>query len=72
VLGIFGGADPHIPAESIAQFDAALAAANIAHELVIYPGAPHSFFDWGQSEYAQAADDAWRRVLRFIRDNTTA
>jgi carboxymethylenebutenolidase len=72
VLGIFGGADPHIPAESIAQFDTELAAANIAHELVIYPEAPHSFFDWGQSEYAQASNDAWRRVLAFIRNITEA
>lgn len=72
VLGIFGGADPHIPAESITCFDAALSAANIAHELVIYPGAPHSFFDWAQSEYAQESEDAWRRVLAFIRNHTEA
>jgi len=66
VLGFFGGADPGIPAESIAQFDAALSAVGIAHELVTYPGAPHSFFDWGQQEHAQASADAWRRMLEFI------
>jgi len=66
VLGIFGGADPSIPAESIAQFDAALSAAGVAHELVIYPGAPHSFFDWRQQEHAQASADAWKRMLEFI------
>jgi len=66
VLGFFGSADPSIPAESIAQFDATLSAAGVAHELVTYPGAPHSFFDWKQQEHAQASADAWRRMLEFI------
>src|SRR5213078_3472088 len=44
VLGLFGGADTYIPAESIQQFDIALTHAGIEHELVSYPGAPHSFF----------------------------
>ena len=66
VLGFFGEADPSIPADSIAQFDAALSAADVAHELVTYPGVPHSFFDWRQQEHAQASADAWRRMLEFI------
>jgi len=66
VLGFFGEADSSIPADSIAQFDAALSAADVAHELVTYPGVPHSFFDWRQQEHAQASADAWRRMLEFI------
>lgn len=66
VLGIFGGADPSIPTESVTQFDDALQAAGVERELVTYPGAPHSFFDWGRQEYADASADAWRRMLRFI------
>jgi len=72
VLGLFGGADPSIPAESIAQFDAALSAASVTHELVIYPGAPHSFFDWGQQEHAQASAAARQRVLAFISRQQSA
>ncbi len=66
VLGLFGGADEGITADSIATFDAALTKAGIDHDLVIYPGAPHSFFDRAAAEHADAAQDAWRRVLTFV------
>ncbi len=32
----------------------------------IYDGAPHSFFDRKQEEFADASADAWSRVLAFI------
>jgi carboxymethylenebutenolidase len=32
----------------------------------MYDGAPHSFFDRKQEEFADASDDAWRRTLEFI------
>jgi carboxymethylenebutenolidase len=63
VLGLFGGADELIPAEDIAAFDAGLSEAGIEHEVVAYPGAPHSFFDRSFTEHADASADAWRRVL---------
>jgi carboxymethylenebutenolidase len=66
VLGLFGGADPGIPPEDVERFDTALAAAGVEHELVSYPGAPHSFFDRSYAEHADACADAWRRTLDFI------
>jgi carboxymethylenebutenolidase len=66
ILGLMGGADQAITAEDVAAFDEALEAAGVEHELVTYPGAPHSFFDRKQEEFAEASDDAWRRVLAFI------
>lgn len=66
VLGLFGGADDGIPPEMVAGFDAALDAAGVDHELVTYPGAPHSFFDRSAAEHADAAADAWNRVLAFV------
>jgi len=66
VLGLFGGADEGIAPEHIARFDEALEAAGVDHELVIYPGAPHSFFDRRFDDYAEACADAWRRVLAFL------
>lgn len=66
VLGLFGGADEHIPPDQIAAYDAALDEAGVEHELVVYPGAPHSFFDRSYREHADACDDAWRRVLGFL------
>jgi carboxymethylenebutenolidase len=65
-LGLFGGADPAIPAEDVEAFDRALDAAGVTHEVVSYPGAPHSFFDRRQAEHAGASEDAWRRVLGFL------
>jgi carboxymethylenebutenolidase len=66
ILGLMGGADQAISAEDVAAFEAALEAAGVQHELVTYEGAPHSFFDRKQEEFAGASDDAWRRTLAFI------
>src|SRR5215216_889482 len=66
ILGLMGGADQAITAQDVAAFDAALQEAGVEHELVTYEGAPHSFFDRKQEEFADASDDAWRRVLEFI------
>jgi carboxymethylenebutenolidase len=66
VLGLFGGADRAIPIEQVEQFDAKLTEAAIEHEIHIYPGAPHSFFDRRYDEYAEACADAWRRMLGFL------
>jgi carboxymethylenebutenolidase len=66
VLGLFGGADPGIPPEQVAALDQALDQSGVAHEIVSYPGAPHSFFDRRAEEYAAASADAWQRLLRFM------
>jgi carboxymethylenebutenolidase len=66
ILGLMGGADQAIPVEQVDSFDRALAAAGVEHELVVYDGAPHSFFDRKQEEFAAASEDAWARVLDFL------
>ena len=66
ILGLFGGADQAIPTEQVEQFDAALDASGAEHEIHIYPGAPHSFFDRRFDEHAEASADAWRRMLGFL------
>ncbi len=70
VLGLFGGADQAIPAEAIQRFDAALAEAGVEHELITYPGAPHSFFDRKYEEFQAESADAWQRMLAFIGAHT--
>jgi carboxymethylenebutenolidase len=72
VLGLFGGADQAIPVESVAEFDARLAEAGVEHEIHIYPGAPHSFFDRRFEQHAQESEDAWRRMLGFLERHTAA
>lgn len=66
VLTIYGGADAGIPAEAIEAFAAALSAASIEHRSVVYPDAPHSFFDRKAIEHAEDSADAWRQVLDFM------
>jgi carboxymethylenebutenolidase len=66
LLGLFGGADEHIPPEQVDEFDRRLADAGAEHEIVVYPGAPHSFFDRVYAEHAEACEDAWRRTLGFL------
>ena len=66
VLGLFGGADQGIPVEAVERLDAMLDASGIGHEIKIYPGAPHSFFDRKYTEFAEASGDAWRQMLAFI------
>jgi carboxymethylenebutenolidase len=66
ILALQAGADESITAEDNAAFDAALTRAGVEHEIVTYPGAPHSFFDRKQEEFASESEDAWNRVLGFI------
>ena len=69
VLALMGGDDPGIPQDAVDEFEAALAAAGVTHEVVVYPGAPHSFFDRKQEEFGDASADSWRRILEFITAN---
>lgn len=66
ILGLMGGADPFIPTEHSGQFDQALSEAGVDHEITVYDGAPHSFFDREQATYQKESDDAWRRIDEFI------
>jgi carboxymethylenebutenolidase len=66
VLGLYGGADRGIPVADVEAYDRALDAAGVEHRIVIYPDAPHSFFDRSMSEYAETCRDAWARVLGFV------
>jgi carboxymethylenebutenolidase len=66
ILALQGGDDPGIPVEESRAFDDALSAAGVEHEVVIYPGAPHSFFDRKFEEFAAESEDAWNRVLTFV------
>lgn len=66
ILGLMGGDDAGIPAEDVEAFDQALAAAGVEHDLITYPGAPHSFFDRKHEQFAAESEDAWNRTLAFL------
>lgn len=63
VLAIYGERDERINA-GIPALRERLQRANVVHEIVIYPNADHAFFnDTGPRYNAEAARDAWSRVL---------
>ena len=66
ILALQAGADQNITSEDNAAFKKSLESAGVEHELIEYEGAPHSFFDRKQENYAEASADAWQRVLTFI------
>ncbi len=69
ILALQAGDDANITAEDNAAFDQALTDALVEHDIVIYEGAPHSFFDRKYEEFADASADAWARVLTFIEQH---
>ena len=65
VVGSYPGND--FTASSGRKLDAALSEAGIPHDVKIYPGARHAFFnDQGAAYDPAASADAWGRMLRFF------
>ncbi len=51
------------------SLEKALTRQGIAHDIKIYPDARHSFFNDTRGTYNKsAADDSWRRVIKFFGD----
>ncbi|GAC1686731.1 MAG: hypothetical protein PVS2B1_07200 [Candidatus Dormibacteraceae bacterium] len=66
LLLLIAGAD-FTPREEFIDFDKKLSEAGVPHEMHIYEGAPHSFFDRTFEQWKEAGDDAWRRILAFVK-----
>jgi carboxymethylenebutenolidase len=73
VLNIVGERDVRVLA-TIQALDAGLKQYPIPHELVVYPGAEHAFFnDTRQQVYKpDAAQDAWKRTLDWFHQYLAA
>lgn len=69
VLGLYGEHDHGISLEMVHAFDIELEKNDIAHEVHIYTGAEHAFFNETrpQAYNAAAAQDAWQRTLGWFR-----
>ena len=70
LLGIFGAEDTSIPLEEVAAFEMGLTAAQVAHEITVYPGVGHAFVaDMATIQAGGPAGEAWAQFLRFLREN---
>src|SRR5438477_11839614 len=67
LLVMIAGADAATPLEQSEEFVRKLAAAGVQVESHVYKDAPHSFFDRGFTQWKDACDDAWRRMLDFVK-----
>jgi carboxymethylenebutenolidase len=68
LLLLVAGAD-FTPLAEFEQFDRELTDAGVPHRMVVYDGAPHSFFDRTFQEHSAASADAWRQILAFIGEH---
>ena len=67
ILGLWGDQDAGVGMDNVAQLDAALTAADVAHEFHVYPGLGHGFLkasleDAGTPGYKQACE-SWTRTI---------
>jgi carboxymethylenebutenolidase len=69
-LGHFAESDALISAQDVADLKAALADHGAPHEIHIYPGTKHAFFDSTRpaDHHAEAAALAWARSLAFVKE----
>lgn len=70
LLLLLAGSDGATPQDAFHVFDKELTVANVTHEMQIYEGAPHSFFDRTYDQWKDACDDAWRRMLAFVKQHS--
>jgi carboxymethylenebutenolidase len=69
VLGLYAELDQSIPVPALRAFEQELKAHNVTHEIHIYPGAQHAFFNETRPHiyHAEAARDAWQKTLAWFR-----
>jgi carboxymethylenebutenolidase len=70
LLLLVAGADRATPQADFESLSTRLTEAGRAHTMVVYEGAPHSFFDRSFAEWASACADAWQQVLDFTEQNS--
>lgn len=71
LLVMVAGNDAATTPEQAAEFRQKLEQAGVPFEQHVYRGAPHSFFDRHFGEWKEASEDAWRRMLDFVKKHST-
>jgi carboxymethylenebutenolidase len=68
VLGLYGDRDAGNPLTIVQDFEKALEKNGIAHDIHVYAGAEHAFFNDDRAAYhPEAAADAWQRTINWFR-----
>lgn len=70
LLVMVAGNDAATTPEQAMEFKEKLEQAGVDFEQHVYRGAPHSFFDRSYDEWKEACDDAWRRMLGFVKQHS--
>ena len=71
LLVMVAGNDAATTPEQAMEFKEQLEKAGVPFEQHVYEGAPHSFFDRSYEQWKDACDDAWKRMLAFIKTHST-
>lgn len=70
VLGLYAGKDQGITADQVEDMQSALTKAGSKSQIHVYPDAPHAFHaDYRPSYRKDAAEDGWKRLLEWLRQN---
>jgi carboxymethylenebutenolidase len=74
VLGLYAEKDGFVTVDSVKQLATKLKELGKSADIVIYPDVDHAFFNNERAEVynAEAATDAWQRVLTFYQANLQA
>jgi carboxymethylenebutenolidase len=69
VLGLYAEHDHGIPVEAVRAFEAEMEKQQVLHEVHVYPGASHAFFNDSRPHIYQAAaaQDAWQKTLAWFK-----
>lgn len=68
-LGLYGETDHGITPEMVAEWDRLMTEHNKTHEMVVYRGAGHAFFNEDRPTVydPKASADAWQRTIDWLR-----
>ncbi|MFN8597238.1 MAG: dienelactone hydrolase family protein [Anaerolineae bacterium] len=71
VLGLYAEHDHGIPVAAVQAFETELKTHHIQHEIHLYPGTEHAFFNDSRPHIynAAAAQDAWQKTLAWFRQH---
>lgn len=73
VLGLYGGKDAGIPADSIEKMRQALKESGSRSEIIVYPEAGHGFHaDYRPGYNKDAAHEGWKRLQAWLKKNGAA